>query len=194
MNIKLLLLALVSALVVGCAHQRISDAEPIDRALKICGLGIDAKSADAYKAALESLSGKSSVSFGSEASEAIETQIGILLKQADLKSDSGVRTVAEEMRATRECVLRQVELMRPASKSELLEQCRLDVQRRISPAGSLMYGLLRNWNQASGLLTDSEVVAMNGFFDRGGTSSFDLRALCDIRGGKFNESVIEATK
>lgn len=191
MYIKFIFWTFISVLMVGCASQRISNEDPVNRALKICGLGIDAKSADAYKAALEVVSRKGTASFGSEASEAIETQIGILLKQADLKSDSGLRMVADEMRATRECVLRQVELVRPVNKSELLEQCRLDVQRRISPPGNTQYGVLRNWNQASGTLADSDVVSMNGFFDTRGTSSFNLRARCDIRGGTFNESVIE---
>jgi len=175
---------------VGCSSQRISMENPVNRALKICGLGIDAKSADAYKAALEFASNKGT-SFGSEASEAIETQIGILLKQADLKSDSGLKIVAEEMKTTRECVIRQVELMRPVKKSALLEQCRLDAQGKISPPGPIQYGVLRNWNQATRALTDADVVSMVGFFDNRGTTSFSLKVKCDIRGGTFNESVIE---
>ncbi len=192
MNIKTLLLVAYSASILGCASQRISNEDPVNRALKICGLGIDAKSADAYKVALEAAGQKGTASFGSEASQAIETQIGILLKQADLKSDSGLRLVAEEMRSTRECVLKQLEFLRPANKSELLEQCRLDVQRRISPPGNIQFGVLRNWNQTSGTLANSDVVSMSGFFDTRGTSSFNLQAKCDIRGGTFNESVIAA--
>jgi len=165
--------------------------DPVNRALKMCGLGTDAKSADAYKAALEFASNKGTY-FGSEASEAIETQIGILLKQADLKSDSGLKMVVEEMKSTRECVIRQVEFMLPVKKSELLERCRLDAQRKISPPGPIQYGVLRNWNQATRALTDADVVSMVGFFDNGGSSSFNLKVKCDIRGGTFNESVIES--
>ena len=189
MNIKLLIFAAIFPVIAGCASQRISGEDPVNRALKICGLGIDAKSADAYKAVFDGIKG--TASFVSEASEAVDTQVGILIKQADMKSDPGVRMAAEEMKATRECVVRQVDLTRPASKSELLEQCRLDVQRKISPPGNMQYGVLRNWNQASGKLSDSDVVIMAGYFDAGGDRSFNLRAKCDVSGGKFNESAVE---
>jgi hypothetical protein len=108
MNIKLLILIAISPVVAGCASQRISGEDPVNRALKICGLGIDAKLADAYKAVFDGIKG--TASFVSEASEALDTQVGILFKQADMKSDPGVRMAAEEMKATRECVVRQVDL------------------------------------------------------------------------------------
>lgn len=184
-------LVLSSIIFCGCANQRISADDPTNKALKLCGLGIDAKSADAYKAAIDFANKKGSASFGSEASEAVDTQIGILLKQADLKSDAGLKAVVEEMRATRECVIKQVEVTRPARRSELLEQCRLDVQRKISPPGQTTYGVLRNWNQATGNLSDAEIVTMTGVFDTGGRSSFALKAQCDLRGGTFNEAVIQ---
>jgi hypothetical protein len=187
------LLLLSSAILCGCASQRISTEDPVNKALKLCGLGIDAKSADAYKAAIDFANKKGTASFGSEVSEAIETQMGVLLKQANLKSDTGLKTAVEEMRGTRECVIRQVEMLRPATKSDLLEQCRLDVQRKISPPGTTTYGVLRNWNQFTGNLSSAEIVTMTGLFDTQGTSSFPLKAQCDLRGGKFNEAVIQRT-
>lgn len=188
-NLSLLLLS--SAIFCGCASQRVSNEDPVNRALKLCGLGIDAKSADAYKAAIDFANKKGSASFGSEASEAIDTQIGILLKQSDLKSDAGMKIAAEEMKSTRECVIKQVEMLRPATRSDLLEQCRLDVQRKISPSGNTQFGVLRNWNQITGNLSDAEIVTMIGYFDTRGSSSFPLKAQCDLRGGKFNEAVIQ---
>lgn len=191
MSKKLLLALLAPILLYGCASQRISSEDPVNRALKICGLGIDAKSADAYKAALDFADKKAAASFGSEASEAINTQIGILLKQADAKSDAGLKAVAEELKATRECVVQQVEMVRPAKKSELLEQCRLDVQRKLSPPGAMGFGVVRNWNHASSTLSTSDIVLMAGLFDTGGSSSFSLKAQCDLQRGSFNESVIQ---
>jgi len=182
---------LATILLCGCASQRISSEDPVNRALKLCGLGIDAKSADAYKAALDFADKKGTASFGSEASEAVNTQIGILLKQADVKSDTSLKAVAEELKATRECVVQQVEMVRPAKKAELLEQCRLDVQRKLSPPGAMSSGVVRNWNHASGTLSGSDIVLMAGKFDTGGSSSFFLKAQCDLQRGVFNESVIQ---
>jgi hypothetical protein len=190
-TISLFLTCTLLSLLCGCAGQRISTEDPVNRALKLCGLGIDAKSADAYKAAFEFANKKGTASFGSEVSEAVDTQIGILLKQADLKSDVGLKAVAEELKATRQCVIQQVEMVRPAKKADLLEQCRLDVQRKLSPPGMTTYGVLRMWNHASGSLSDSEIVSMAGMFDTGGSSSSWLKAQCDLRGGTFNESVIQ---
>lgn len=175
----------------GCASQRISPEDPVNRALKICGLGIDAKSADAYRAAFDATSKKGSLSFENEASQAIDTQIGILLKQAELKSDATFRLAVEEMKTTRECVLKQVEATRPATKAELLEQCRSDVQRRLSPPGLVGFGVIRYWNQASGKFADNDIVTMTGIFDVGGRDSFQVKVQCDIRNGTFHEAVIE---
>ncbi|NHQ89496.1 hypothetical protein [Janthinobacterium lividum] len=188
---KILALLLFGTILGGCAGQRVSSDDPINRALKLCGLGIDTKSADVYKAAVDFANKKGSVSFGSEVSEAVDTQIGILLKQTDLKSDTGRKDVVDEIQRTRQCVISQVELARPLKKAELLEQCRVDVQRKISPPGNTSSGTLRNWNQASGSFSDSEIVTMTGLFDTRGSSSFWLKAQCDLRGGTFNEAVIQ---
>jgi len=194
MNKKAVSILLAAITLSGCASQRITSEDPVNRALKICGLGIDSKSADAYKAALDFADKKGAASFGSEASEAVNTQIGILLKLADVKSDASLKTVAEELKATRECVVQQVEIVRPAKKSELLEQCRLDVQRKLSPPGAMGSGVVRNWNHASGTLSSSDIVWMAGMFDTGGSNSFPLRAQCDLQRGTFNESVIQVVQ
>jgi hypothetical protein len=184
------MVATLSVSLIGCASQRISPDEPVNRALKICGLGINAKSADAFKAAIDTAD-KKGISFETEASQAIDTQIGILLKQADMKSDANIRAVAEEMKATRECVVKQVEAARPPARFELLEQCRLDVQRRLSPPGTLSYGVVRYWNYANPNQTSSDIVEMRGLFDTGGISSRQLWARCDLSGSRFNEAIIQ---
>lgn len=182
--------AVLSVLLVGCASQRISTDEPVNRALKICGLGINAKSADAYKAAFDTAE-KRGLSFEIAASQAIETQIGNLLKQAEMKSDANVKAVAEEMKATRECVVKQVDAARPATRADLLEQCRLDVQRRLSPPGPVSYGIVRYWNRSNPNQAASDIVEVSGLFDTGGTSSRQLLVRCDLRESRFNEAIIQ---
>ena len=85
---KIFVLLLAGAILGGCAGQRVSSDDPINRALKLCGLGIDAKFADVYKASVNLANKKGSASFGSEVSGAVDTEIGIVLKQSDLKSDT----------------------------------------------------------------------------------------------------------
>lgn len=187
--IRLFTCAALSVVLIGCAGQRISTDEPVNRALKICGLGINAKSADAYKAAFDNAE-KRGLFFEVEASQAVETQIGILLKQAEMKSDASIKAVAEEMKATRECVVKQVDATRPATKSDLLEQCRLDVQRRLSPPGPVSHGVLRYWNHSNTNQLGSDIVEMRGLFDTAGSSSAWLLVRCDIRESRFNEAII----
>jgi len=180
----------LSVSLISCASQRISSDDPVNRALKICGLGINAKSADAFRAAIDAAE-KKGLSFEAEASQEVETQIGILLKQADLKSDANVRAVAEEMKATRECVVKQVDAARPPTRSDLLEQCRLDVQRRLSPPGPVGYGVVRYWNHSNPNQASSDIVEMRGLFDTGGNSSEWLLVRCDLSGSRFNEAIIQ---
>jgi hypothetical protein len=175
----------------GCASQRVSTDEPVNRALKICGLGIDARSADAFRLAIESAEKKGG-SFETEASNAVQTQVGILLKQAEQKTDASTRAVAEEIKATRECVISQVSASKPATRADLLEQCRLDIERRLSPPGPIKYGTLRGWiheySDTQG--QDSDFVVMQGMFDTGGCTSTPYKVRCDLRNGRFNEAVV----
>ena len=44
---------------------------------------------------------------------------------------------------------------------------------------------------ASGTLSGSDIELMEGTFDTGGSSSFQLKAQCDLQRRTFNESVIQ---
>lgn len=186
-----ILLSIVFSIEAGCANQQISSTDPVNTALKICGLGIDAKAADVYRVAYNVASRKGDLSFEATASDAINTQTMVLLKQANLKSDSSLKTAVAEIKSTRSCVLSEMALLQPPTRSDLLEQCRKDVQRKISPPGMATFGTLRFWNQKNGELSHADIVPMTGIVDTGGSSSYRINALCDIRNDRFNESVIQ---
>jgi len=87
-------------------------------------------------------------------------------------------------------MVRMAGSLRPPTRPDLLELCRQDVQRRISPAGPIQYGTLRGWGQ---LVDDSayrtDIPVMHGLFDTGGNSSYRVKVKCDIRGNRLNDVV-----
>lgn len=183
----------VPVLIVGlsaCAPASTRLTDPVDIALKTCGLGINTQSAYVFKVAYEVAAKKSSVEFDNTMNQSIDTQEAAILKTLGGKSPDATQAVIGEIKDLRSCVIAQVSVLRPTSRPELLEQCRQDVQRRISPPGTTQYGTLRAWNQ---LVDDKEYRAdepvMEGLFDTGGTSSFRVKARCDIRKGRLNDVV-----
>jgi hypothetical protein len=182
----LTLLAELSA----CASTSTQLTDPMDIALKTCGLGINTQSAYVFKVAYEVAAKKSSIEFDNTMSQSIDTQYAAILKALGGKSPDATQAVITEIKDLRSCVIGQVSSLRPLSRPELLEQCRQDVQRRISPPWPTQYGTLRAWNQ---LIDDKQYRAdepvMTGFFDTGGDTGYRVKAKCDIRKGRLNDVV-----
>lgn len=187
---RIVLVTLIAALS-SCASINHQPDDAMHKALTLCGLGSNSKAYDSIKIALESAAKKTSAGFENTANNEIETQITILLKQYAATSDPALKFAADQLNSTRECAIKEFNSMRKLSKAELIEECRVDVQNKLSPKGNTSYGTLRNWNTADGKLSGSkEYVEMVGYFDNGGRCSASLKATCDIKNGKFNESVI----
>lgn len=174
----------------GCVQSPTKLTDPVDIALKTCGMGISTQSAFVFKAAYELAQKTGSVDFSATMSQGIDTQEASVLKQLGDKSPDSTKAIVEEIRNVRECVISQSTLLRPPSRLDLLEQCRLNVQNRISPPGNTSWGTLRLWTQSP---DDPEykydMPVMHGVFDNGGANSFPVREKCDIRGGKLQDVV-----
>jgi hypothetical protein len=165
-------------------------AAPIDLALETCGMGLNTQSAYVFKAAYDIAAKKSSSDFGLTMSRSVDTQEASVLKQLGDKSPDSTKVIIGEIQSMRNCVIAQSAALRQPSRLELLEQCRVNVQDRISPPGQGHFGTLRAWSQ----LTDDpeyryDTPVMAGYYDTGGVSSFVVREKCDIRGGRLQDVV-----
>lgn len=174
----------------GCVQSPTKLSDPVDIALKTCGMGISTQSANVFKAAYELAQKKGSVDFSATMSQGIDTQEATVLKQLGDKSPDSTKAILGEIKNVRECVISQSALLRPPSRLDLLEQCRLNVQNRLSPPGPVVLGTLRFWTQSP---NDPEykydTPVMRGIFDVGGADSFPVREKCDIRGGRLQDVV-----
>lgn len=89
---------------------------------------------------------KGAADFSLSMNQSVDTQEASLLKQMD-KSPESTKAILGEVKSFRECVIAQSSALRPATRLDLLEQCRVNMQNRISPPGNVSYGMLRYWNQ-----------------------------------------------
>ncbi|MFM0596073.1 MULTISPECIES: hypothetical protein [Paraburkholderia] len=179
----------------ACATQTQTEhaqSTAINQAITICGIGSESQVSDIYKAAFDITLKKSvSTSFEATMTQSIKAEETALLQSIATKSPDSSKAIVEEIDKTRECVIEQTNLLRPQTRADALEACRLDVQHRISPPGPTSYGVVRYWNQ---LPQDPEYSAahpiMSGLFDSNGTNSFPIRARCDMPNGRFEEATI----
>lgn len=180
----------------ACAPAPTHMTDPVDIALKTCGLGVSTQSANVFKAAYEIAAKKSSVEFNRTMSQSIDTQEAVVLKAIGEKSPEAAKAVLAEIKDMRECVLSQASALRPSSRQDLLEQCRKDVEHRISPDPNVHEGTLRYWSQVVGdKAYRADMPVMHGTYEKigGGTlfgdTSFDVKAQCDIRNGRLNNVI-----
>lgn len=192
-------LLLPMLLLSACATQTQTEraqSTAINQAITICGIGSESQASDVYKAALDTALQKgASASFEVTFGQSIKAEETALLQSLGSKSPDSAKAIIDEIDKTRECVIQQTNLLRPQTRAQSLEACRLAAQGQISPPGPVGYGVLRYWNP---LPQDSEYSeshpVMGGLFDTGGSSSFPVRVKCDFENGRFTEATILPTK
>lgn len=188
MTRKLSALCLIAlTLVQGCSHSAV-ETDPVNTALKSCGMGLSTQTAYVFKTAFEVAQKKGAADFSLNMNQSVDTQEASLLKQMD-KSPESTKAILGEVKSFRECVIAQSSALRPATRLDLLEQCRVNMQNRISPPGNVSYGTLRYWNQRPNdprYTYDTPI--MGGIFDNGGPG-FPVLVQCDIRNGKLQDVI-----
>jgi hypothetical protein len=151
-------------------------------------MGLSSQTAYVFKTAYEIAVKKSSADFSLSMNQSVDTQEASLLKQLD-KSPESTKAILGEVKSFRECVIAQSAALRPASRLDLLEQCRLNIQGRLSPPGNTSYGTLRYWNQRpKDPRYTYDVPIMGGVFDNG--PGFPVLVQCDIRDGNLQDAMV----
>lgn len=95
--------AIVTVAVAACAPAPMRPTDPVDIALKTCGLGVSMQSANVFKAAYEIAAKKSSVEFNRTMSQSIDTQEAVVRKAIGEKSPEAANAVLVEIKDMREC-------------------------------------------------------------------------------------------
>lgn len=189
MTRKLISLCLAPLILMQGCVSSYTETDPVNIALKTCGMGLSTQTAYVFRAAYEIAEKKGATEFSSTMSQSVDTQESSLLKQLGDKSPESTKAILDEIRNVRACVITQSAQLRPASRLELLEQCRLNIQQRISPPGRVIYGTLRYWTQVpSDPKYKKEAPIMAGHFDNGGRG-FPVKAQCDISGGRLQDVI-----
>ncbi|MFC2974636.1 hypothetical protein ACFOJE_20805 [Azotobacter bryophylli] len=166
-----------------------AETDPVNIALKSCGMGLSTQTTYIFKTAFAVANKKGGVEFSNTMNNSVDMQESALLKQLSDKSAESTKAILAEIKDVRECVIMQSAQLRPASRTELLERCREDLQQRISPRGNISYGTLRLWTQQrDDPRYKKDMPVMAGHFDNGG-AGFAVKAQCDIRGGTLQEVI-----
>lgn len=109
-----------------------SSKDPVDTALKACGLGYSAQSAAAFKAAYKYAAREGDAEFTAKWDEFLTTQSMEFIKNS---GNSNPELAYKEISEQRQCVKSYVNVERPVSRSEIVSQCSKDIYDRLSGGG-----------------------------------------------------------
>lgn len=138
----LLLSALSLSACSGLSSYR--SVDPVDRAIKACGLGYSADVTAAFKGAFQYADANKSegIDFSVSMNDSLKTQIAAMLDSKDL----GSKERAEIISNTQACVVRLSSAYRPKTRSDLVKACVDDLQGRVEGAGSTKTSdMIRKW-------------------------------------------------
>ncbi|MBE93839.1 hypothetical protein [Marinobacter sp.] len=146
---KYVVLASFSLLVlVGCASQKAIDrTDPIDNALKACGLGYSSEAGLIFRAAYQYAEKEGGADFEAKMNEGLETQIVSLSKSQNFNEGMSSKDKVDLIKSTQNCVVTFSETYRPNTRSELVRECIADLQERVSGIGSRRQVITaKNWS------------------------------------------------
>lgn len=172
----------------GCATGFDRD-DPIDQALKLCGLGYSTGNADSLSAAVQYAERQGGMNVEAATNEYFETQALALAGRA--AHQSGDMTILrEEARDQRECAVKTLIGLRPKTQSQLEAACVEDLQRKVATAGSKTYPKVRNAIRVEHPKVSGDDFAMSVFVDHRGTSSYSALIQCDVHKGGYDGLVV----
>ena len=143
---KYVVLAFLS-LLVGCTSQQMIDrTDPIDNALKACGLGYSSEAGLAFRAAYKYADKEGGADLQAKMNEALETQVVSLSKSQNFTEGMTSKDKIDLIKSTQNCVVTFSETYRPNTRSELVRECMVDIQERASGIGSRRQVItVKNW-------------------------------------------------
>lgn len=134
-------------LLAGCSTPKTFDrGDPIDNALKACGLGYSSEAGGAFRAAYKYADKEGGADFEAKMVEGLDTQIGALGKNEAFNSGVSSSDKIDLIKSTQNCVIKYTETYRPKNQNDLIKECMTDLQKRAAGIGSITMGItVKNW-------------------------------------------------
>lgn len=144
---KYLSVLFVLIFLAGCSSQSSFDrGDPIDNALKACGLGYSSDVGGAFRAAYEYADKEGKADFEAKMIEGLETQIGSLSKNKTFNQGMSSTDKVDLIKSTQNCVIKYTDTYRPKNRSDLVKECMSDLQQRAMGIGSMRTVItVKNW-------------------------------------------------
>lgn len=182
---------LSSLFLVGCSIKSVEPEDvQIDRAIKSCTLGyekveeVNLAFMSAYKYADKNYN----LDFKAGMKESLTTSIMTFASTS--KDNNNSKEVIELIKRTQDCVIQKLDANRPLTRSDLLKQCRDDIQARLSGYNK-GYPLVRSHVYVPNHPKNSDTtLVINAYIDHGGSDSYRGLYLCEIKDNKYIDFIM----
>lgn len=188
---KKITLAFLTTFLSACAlNNPYKTDDPVDQALKICGLGYSSQSAALYKGAYAFALKQGSAEFETKMNEYLKSQTTAMYESMQPKGKDELEIVQKEVEANRACVLNLIEKNRPKTRSDFVSSCITDLKNRVGDAGN-GYPKVMNWTvvEPHPQNTASNIV-VSTFVNTGGSSSYWTTVVCRVRNNVYDDLVV----
>ncbi|EHY9847461.1 hypothetical protein ACENVV_003566 [Vibrio cholerae] len=143
---KLIVVTLVGALSACSSLSSTKSEDPVDQALKICGLGYDSEASAAFQAAYTYANSSSGVNFEAKMREGLETQLGSLAANDTFVNGLNKGELFKLIEKQQNCVVKYTASFRTNTESEMLSACMNDLRTRLAGNGSTKTSVnIQNW-------------------------------------------------
>ncbi|MFV8458795.1 hypothetical protein ACNO5M_27340 [Vibrio owensii] len=120
--------------------------DPVDQALKICGLGYDSEASAAFQAAYTYANSSNGVNFEAKMKEGLETQLGSLAANETFVNGLNKGELFKLMEKQQECVVKYTASFRANTESDMLSACMNDLRTRLAGNGPVTTRVsIQNW-------------------------------------------------
>jgi len=187
-NLKCLPIIII-IMVSGCVTQSpYNSSDPVDQALKICGLGYSSEAAMLYRGAYQITNKQASAEFETKFSQNLETQMTSMFKSFKPSEGSSMKIVSEQINESRDCVLSQINSYREPSRSDLVSQCITDFKKRVGDTGN-GYPYVRDWTVLESDPRNSKNNLVVGFIFSQGGPNIPGKIICKIKNNKYDDLI-----
>lgn len=144
---KKLIACLNLILLAGCSAQKLFDRnDPIDNALKACGLGYSTEAGGIFRAAYRYAEKEGGLDFEAKMAEGIETQVGAISKSDAFNKGTSSSDKIDLIKSTQNCVIKYTETYKPKTQNDLINECMADLQQRSAGIGTMRTVItVKNW-------------------------------------------------
>ncbi|MFZ3387874.1 hypothetical protein [Buttiauxella gaviniae] len=134
---KVIITSLLTISLSACvAKNPYNSDDPVDQSLKICGLGYSSEAANLYRGAYDFSQKKVNVEFETSMKQSLKTQLTSMYEAMKPTDKDSLKSISDQIDASRSCVLTQIDNHRPRTRSELVTQCMDDLKKRVGDTGN----------------------------------------------------------